>query len=288
MAVGGRWTAGPARWPVSPAPTMSVAPAWRTAATSAVGPTTPVAGRAKTKPVPSVKSVAGGRVRKTPVRMATAVAQAGPAPAVRAGTVCPPPPPLLTARDCAKLTRDSPPRSRSVASRPPARAAKRVRAAACARGPDRKVLDSTASEVETSDSVLQAHAPAVSSVAAASVKHSVRASAARPAPCPAAAGPRGGESGWRLLGPAGGGRRGRGLAAHPCGRARTQTPSGSLRATGSGRSAAHGPALPRAVRSRQSRASSRAVSAVLMRRSSCPRLGDTLQRSSLSGPGRTS
>ena len=52
--------------------------------------------------------------------------------------------------------------------------------------------------------------------------------------------------------------------------------------------ATHCPAWPRAVRSRQSIASSRAVSAVLMSRSSCPRLAGTLHRSSFPGPGRTS
>lgn len=54
--------------------------------------------------------------------------------------------------------------------------------------------------------------------------------------------------------------------------------------------ARYGPAVqePRAVRSRQSTSSSRAVSAVLMSRSSCPRLAGTLQRSSFPGPGRTS
>ena len=45
---------------------------------------------------------------------------------------------------------------------------------------------------------------------------------------------------------------------------------------------------PRAVRSRQSIASSRAVRAVLMSRSSWPRLGGTDQRSSFPGPRRTS
>jgi hypothetical protein len=48
------------------------------------------------------------------------------------------------------------------------------------------------------------------------------------------------------------------------------------------------PPLPRAVRSRQSIASSRAVSAVLMSKSSCPRLSGTDQRSSFPGPRRTS
>ena len=49
----------------------------------------------------------------------------------------------------------------------------------------------------------------------------------------------------------------------------------------------YGPALPRALLSRQSISSSRAVSAVLMSRSSWPRLGGTDQRRSLPGPGRT-
>lgn len=48
------------------------------------------------------------------------------------------------------------------------------------------------------------------------------------------------------------------------------------------------PTLPRAVRSRQSISSSRAVSAVLISRSSCPRLAGTLHRSSFPGPGKTS
>jgi hypothetical protein len=48
------------------------------------------------------------------------------------------------------------------------------------------------------------------------------------------------------------------------------------------------PALPRAVPSRQSISSIHAVSAVLMSKSSCPRLAGTLLRWSLPGPGRTS
>ena len=47
---------------------------------------------------------------------------------------------------------------------------------------------------------------------------------------------------------------------------------------------ASGPALPPAVRPRQSIASRRAVSAVLMSRSSCPRLGGLLHSSGFLGP----
>ena len=46
--------------------------------------------------------------------------------------------------------------------------------------------------------------------------------------------------------------------------------------------------VPRAVQSRQSISSNRAVSAALMSRSSCPRLAGTLHRSSFPGSGRTS